>query len=67
MVGLIAELGYLHWDGEVYIMFIIIGVTLVNKIIQVSGAQFYNTASVYCKVYVIFLFILDPLPERPQL
>ena len=27
-----------------------IGVTLVNKIIQVSGAQFYNTSSVHCIV-----------------
>ena len=27
-----------------------IGVALVNKIIQVSGIQFYNTSSVYCLV-----------------
>ena len=27
-----------------------IGVTLANKIIQASGAQFYNTSSVYCAV-----------------
>ena len=28
-----------------------IGMTLVNKFIQVSGVQFYNTSSVYCIVY----------------
>ena len=27
-----------------------IGVTLVNKILQVSGVQFYNTSPVYCTV-----------------
>ena len=30
--------------------YFLIGVTLVNKIIQVSGAQFYNTSSVHCSV-----------------
>ena len=28
-----------------------IGVKLLNKIIQVSGAQFHNTSSVYCIVF----------------
>ena len=36
-----------------------VGVTLVNKIIQVSGAQFYNTSSVHCTV-------CSPLPPHPK-
>ena len=37
--------------GVLYLFFLFIdfiGVTLVNKIIQVSDAQFYNTPSVHC-------------------
>ena len=41
------------WPGNqlsfFFFLFIeFIGVTLVNKIIQVSGVQFYNTSSVHC-------------------
>ena len=46
------------WNLFVYLFFLLciflftefVGVTLVNKILQVSGAQFYNTSSVYCTV-----------------
>ena len=42
------------WVSEYFILFSIfidcIGVTLVNEIIQVSGAQFCNTLSVHCVV-----------------
>ena len=33
--------------------------TLVNKIIQVSGVQFYNTSSVYCVVCSPLMFLLN--------
>ena len=46
------------WNLFVYLFFLLciflfiefVGVTLVNKILQVSGAQFYYTSSVYCTV-----------------
>ena len=46
-----------------------IQVTLVNKIMQVSGAQFYNTSSVYCIVCPVsvhhHLSLLYPPPPSP--
>ena len=45
--------GYFNWLWSWnFLSFFIefIGATLVNKIIQVSGAQFYNTSSVHCVV-----------------
>ena len=47
------------FDFHVCLLFFIefIAVTLVNKIIQVSGVQFYNTSSVYflCVFHVIHI------------
>ena len=37
---------FIYFNCFLFIEFI--GMTLVNKIIQVSGAQFHNTSSVYC-------------------
>ena len=51
-----------------------IGVTLINKIPQVSGIQFYNMSSVYCFVYsppqvkslsITINLPLTPLPQPP--
>ena len=37
-----------HFQHLFFLFFGFIGVTLANKIIQVSGAQFHNTSSVHC-------------------
>ena len=59
------------WGHTVFVLFSIfiefIGVTLVNKIIQVSGVQFYNTLSVYCIGHSTPRSSLFPSPFTPTL
>ena len=57
------------WDLDLSPPFIdCIGVTLVNRIMQVSGAQFHNTSSVHCTVcsppQVDLLMLLNTCPLK---
>ena len=40
-----------HQPGLCLLFIEFIGLTLVNKIIEISGVQFYNTSSVHCTAY----------------